>query len=427
MVSTHGYVAAEPPLGAADTGGQVVYVIQLSKKLADLGYEVDIWTRRFENQDEVEAICDGVRIIRMPCGGKQFIPKERLYEHLPEWNKHVLGYIAQHGLRYQFINSHYWDAGVATEHLSRVLGVSHVHTPHSLGTWKQEQMKSDFPGDGAALERKYNFSNRIRRERMLYGSAAALVPTTLPQLDRLVDDYSVPREKCQVLPPGFDDSRFFPLSDAARRAIRQRLGFDRPVVLAVGRLARNKGYDLLLRAFQVVTRRIPEALLYVAAGGSEIRPDERQMLASLKALAAELGLESHVQFGTFIPEQELANYYQAADAFALPSRYEPFGMTALEAMACGTPTIVTTHGGFCPGISFGSEALYADPFDAEDFGIMMVKVLADPRLHSRLSRIGARRARCSFTWSIVAQKLLAVMERIRGRPLQARYAEGSLN
>ncbi len=86
MVSTHGYVAANPPLGAADTGGQVVYVIELSKKLALLGYQVDIWMRRFEEQPEIERVADRVRIIRVPCGGGEFLRKEYLCDHLPEWN-----------------------------------------------------------------------------------------------------------------------------------------------------------------------------------------------------------------------------------------------------------------------------------------------------------------------------------------------------
>jgi PAS domain-containing protein len=80
MVSTHGYVAGRPCLGAADTGGQVVYVLELSKKLAQLGYRVDIWTRRFEDQPEIEIIGPQVRIIRVPCGGRNFIPKEFLCE-----------------------------------------------------------------------------------------------------------------------------------------------------------------------------------------------------------------------------------------------------------------------------------------------------------------------------------------------------------
>src|SRR5690606_6296227 len=130
MVSTHGYVAAQPPLGAADTGGQVVYVLELSKKLAQLGYEVDIWTRRFEDQPEIEPVAEQVRIIRARCGGNNFIPKEYLYEKMPAWSENALRFIKRHKLNYQFINSHYWDAGVAAQHLSEVIDAPHLHTPH---------------------------------------------------------------------------------------------------------------------------------------------------------------------------------------------------------------------------------------------------------------------------------------------------------
>lgn len=138
MISTHGYVAAEPPLGAPDTGGQVVYVLELSKKLGQFGYKVDIWTRRFEDQVEIEDVDENVRVIRMPCGGKDFIPKEYLYEKIPEWVKNALGYIKRNGLNYSFVNSHYWDAGLAGHMVSEKLDIPHIHTPHSIGTWKKE-------------------------------------------------------------------------------------------------------------------------------------------------------------------------------------------------------------------------------------------------------------------------------------------------
>ena len=118
----------------------------LSKKLAQLGYEVDIWTRRFENQPELDDVAEQVRIIRVPCGGDNFIPKEYLNEKLPQWGENALRFIMKQGLKYEFINSHYWDAGVAGQHLSEVLGVPHVHTPHSLGAWKKRQMEDDYPG-----------------------------------------------------------------------------------------------------------------------------------------------------------------------------------------------------------------------------------------------------------------------------------------
>lgn len=410
MVSLHGYVASEPPLGAADTGGQVVYVLELSRKLAQLGYDVDIWTRGFDGQPETESVAPRVRILRAPCGGPGFLPKERLVDHVPEWCEHALRRMRAEGLEYGFIDSHYWDAGAAGRHLGDVLSVPHVFTPHSLGLWKKRQMEQDFPGDADRLEERYNFAQRIREEQAICRDAAIVLATTPVQLDMLRTDYEVPAESSHMIPPGYDDNRYFPIGEAARALARRRLRYEGPVVAAVGRLARNKGYDLLVRAFAVVHRRVPEARLHLAIGGEELGANERAQLKELETLVAELGLIEHVRLSGFVPEADLADFYRAADVFVLSSRYEPFGMTAIEAMACGTPTVVTVHGGLYRALTFGRHALFADPFDAEDLGITICKILRHPRLRARLTRMGAHKARSLFTWTGVAQQLVALVE-----------------
>ncbi len=410
MVSTHGYVAALPPLGAADTGGQVVYVLELSKKLAQLGYEVDIWTRRFEDQPEIDVINDRVRVLRVPCGGLNFLDKEYLVRHLGEWSEHALRLIKKHGLKYQFFNSHYWDAGHATQRLAEALDVPHVHTPHSLGLWKKQLMEKDYPDDATKFEQKYNFTQRITEETLLYRHCDEVIATTPLQVDMITSDYGAPVEQVHMIPPGYDDNRFYPMSAASRNAIRQRLGFTDKVVLAIGRLARNKGYDLLIDAFSVVASRIPDAYLHLAVGGTSLNANEQKILDDLKAQTAGLGLSDRVKFSGFVADADLADYYRAADVFVLSSRYEPFGMTAIEAMACGAPTVVTTHGGLYRAITFGRHALYADPFDKEDLGISIVKVLRHPRLSTRLARMGAHKARSLFTWTGIAQQLISLIE-----------------
>lgn len=410
MISTHGYVAAVPPLGAADTGGQVVYVIELSKKLAQLGFEVDIWTRRFEEQPEFDIVNERVRVIRVPCGGKEFIPKEYLYEHIPEWSANALRFIERHALQYHFVNSHYWDAGLAGQHLSEVLNVPHVHTPHSLGLWKQRQMERDFPGDSEKFEKQYNFSRRVTDERELYSDCQLVVATTPPQLDFIIQDYGVPPEKVRMVPPGYDDTRFYPVGEASREAIRQRLGFSGQVILALGRLARNKGYDLLIEAFNLVAQRHPTAVLHLAVGGEDANEMEQKIFAELRELAAKSVAPDRIKFDSFISEETLPDVYRAADMFVLSSRYEPFGMTAIEAMASGTPTVVTVHGGLYRALTFGRHALFADPFDREDLGITMAKIFRHPRLRMRLARMGAHKARSLFTWTGIAQQLVAVVE-----------------
>lgn len=414
MVSTHGYVAAQPPLGAADTGGQVVYVIELARKLAQLGYEVDVWTRQFEDQSRFDVVNDRVRVIRMPCGGGKFIAKEYLHLHLMEWCENALRFIKRHRLSYQFINSHYWDAGIAGQRLSEALDVPHVHTPHSLGRWKKKQMETDYSDHVATFEKEFNFKERVLHEGIVYRSCELLVATTPEQHDMLMRDYDVPANKVHMIPPGYDDNRFFPVSDASRQMIRRRLGFEGPVVCAVGRLATNKGYDLLIKAFAVTARRVPGAVLHLAVGGAKLDAQERKLLAALKTLVRRRGLEARVRFDGFVPDRKLADYYRAADVFVLSSRYEPFGMTAIEAMACGTPTVVTTQGGLFRALTFGRHGLYADPFDPEDLGICVTKILKHPRLASRLTRMGAHKARSLFTWTGIAQQLVSLAE---GRPV----------
>ncbi len=410
MISTHGYVAAEPPLGKADTGGQVVYVLELAKKLAQLGFEVDIWTRRFEDQPDMDVVNERVRVVRVPCGGRNFIDKEYLVRHLNEWAERALRLIKRHGLRYHFLNSHYWDAGFATQRLAEALAVPHVHTPHSLGIWKRQLMEKDDPADAANAEAKYNFAQRIDEETLLYRNCEQVIATTPDQVDMIVKDYGAPAERVAMIPPGYDDNRFFPVSGASREALRARLGYAGRAVLAIGRLARNKGYDLLIDAFTLVAARIPDAVLHLAVGGASLNPEEQAIRDELKAQVVRLGLAERVKFSGFVADADLADHYRAADVFVLSSRYEPFGMTAIEAMACGTPTVITVHGGLFRAVTFGRHALYADSLDKEDLGISIVKILRHPRLSHRLGRMGAHKARSLFTWTGIAQQLTRLIE-----------------
>lgn len=412
MISTHGYVAAEPELGKPDTGGQVVYVLELGKCLGRMGYDVDILTRQFEDQPRSEKVAERVHLLRVPCGGKEFIPKETLCEHIPEWVANVGRIIEAEQSRYSLINSHYWDAGLAGQALANRHLVPHLHTPHSIGSWKRDNMDDD-PED---LERKYNFRKRIREEKVIYDECDGLVATTQQQRGILCDgEYDVPPDKIFVVPPGYDDTRFFPVSRTSRQALKVEYGFDGPIVLALGRMAHNKGFDLLIRAMPVVLQRVKGAKLLLAVGSTEPSPREREQIDELKALAVELGICEQIVFRDFLPDEELADYYRIADVFALSSRYEPFGMAAVEAMACGTPTVITTEGGLWELVTWGLEAIYANPFDPDAFGHAVCSVLQHSRLGGQLAKYGSQKARARFTWTGVAQQILRHAENLPAR------------
>jgi mannosylfructose-phosphate synthase len=198
-----------------------------------------------------------VRILRVSCGGAEFIPKEYLHRSLMEWSHHALTRIAEEGRQY----------------------------------------------------------------------------------------HEVADLRLTMIPPGYDDTRFYPVSAATRARLRRKFGFDGKVILALGRIARKKGYDLLIRAFAEVARRETAARLHLAIGGMELEPAEQRILDDCRSLAGQLGLGSRVAFSGLVPDTDLADLDRAADVFVVSSRYEPFGMTAVEAMACGTPTVATTRGG----------------------------------------------------------------------------------
>jgi len=197
-------------------------------------------------------------------------------------------------------------------------------------------------------------------------------------------------------------------------SLKEELQLDGKIVLALGRMAKNKGYDLLIQAMKPVFERVPDARLLLAVGSSDPPPEEIEQIEELRKLAKDMGIADRVLFHDYIPDDYLADFYRAADVFALSSRYEPFGMTAVEAMACGTPTIVTTEGGLWDQVSWGNDALYANPFDPEAFGHGIAKILMYPEVFHRLARNGSQTARAKFTWTGIAQQLLRQVEQVPG-------------
>lgn len=412
MISTHGYVSAEPEFGLPDTGGQVVYLLELSKCLGRLGFLVDIYTRRFEKQPPLEKVTDRVRILRQPCGGRDFIPKEVLCESIPEWVSNVQKFIQTKKLNYSFIDSHYWDAGLAGQMLADLLNIPHMHTPHSIGSWKRDNMD----GDAEELEAKYNFNRRVREERFIFDQCDILIATTPQQRDIVHgDNYEVALDKIKVIPPGYDDTRFFPVSAASRQAIKRELELEGPIVMAIGRMAHNKGYDLLIQSMTTVLKRVPEARLFLAVGSTEPSDDEVRQIEKLRQLTNELRIADRVILRDYISEELMPDYYRAADVFALSSRYEPFGMTAVEAMACGTPTVITTEGGLWELVKWGREAIYENPFDPDSFGHAIATVLTHPRVAHQLSRGGTQVARARFTWTGIGQQILNLIDNVESR------------
>jgi len=407
MLSLHGYVAGEPELGLPDTGGQVVFVLELAKQFRDLGYGVDIVTRRFEDQPEYDDMGSDLRVWRIPFGGPDFIRKEDMHDHLDEFVRQFFEMFPDRRAPYDVISSHYWDAGYAGQKIAEEMGIAHVHTPHSLGSWKRQGMH----GDPQQVESDYRFDERIRKEFLTFRRCDYVIATTNQQVEILYSDYDVPDEHVAMIPPGIDEGRYTPVTTKQAAALRDRFKFRKNDVYTVGRAAANKGYDLLIRALPELREMVPDARLQLAVGANS-EADEHK-IETWQKLAADLGVANEVIWLGYVGDDEMANYYRAAPVFALPSRYEPFGMTAVEAMACGTPCVVTVHGGLEEMFDFGSQALFADPKRPREYAVMLSMALRYPELHRRLSMAGARFARRMFGWRGIARRTLIVLDRAR--------------
>ena len=416
MLSVHGYVAGEPELGKPDTGGQVVYVLELAKRFSRLGYHVDLITRRFEDQPEYDEVNENFRVWRIPFGGRDFIRKEDMHDHLGDFVTNCLAAIRNRGRQYSIVYSHYWDGGWAGQKIAEELVIPHVHTPHSLGWWKQHNMGADM--DKQEMEEAYRFEERIRQEFLVYRNCDHIIATTEPQTELLQAHYDVLERQITVIPPGMDENRFSPVRQEDVVNLRERYGFKEHDVFVVGRMAQNKGYDLLLRAMPTLIELAPAARL-IAGIGSEVSEQDDEGVAGLKALADELGIADRIKWVQYVPDEQLADYYRASRVFALSSRYEPFGMTAIEAMACGTPTVVTVHGGLFEVIEFGSQALFADPNRPVEYGTMLALPMLYPRLAHELSVEGSRFARRNFGWTGIAKRIIAIFERVQSAGYEA--------
>ncbi len=406
MLSVHGYFDPEPILGATDTGGQVTYVLELSKHLAELGCKVDIYTRIFEDRTEIDPVTAGVRVVRIPCGSNEFIRKEDLFPYLDEFVDNMLSYIKQNKLNYEVFHSHYWDAGYVSMRLTEKLGTHFFYTAHSLGAWKKEQMG----GDEEAMEKLFKFSQRIHWENIIYRKARAQTVTTIDGKENYKRLYDFESPNLIIIPPGVDTKRFRPLREGEKEG---KLDSPDNFVFALSRIDSNKGHDFLIRAFAKV-RKQSDAVLLIGGGSKNPKQHEIDVKTNLLKLVDELGLGDSVRFTGYIPDELLATYYRKAKVFVLPSKYEPFGMTTLEAMSCGTPVVATRFGGIKDDLEDQVDSLLIDPSDPEELSGAILKVLTDKETASRLSKNGLETIRNTFSWESIAARTIDFYEKHMG-------------
>ena len=407
MLSTHGYFDPIPLLGQTDTGGQVLYVLELSKALARKGIKVDIFTRWFDQKrKQVIPVPNhpDVRVVRIPAGPWHFVIKEEIYSLLPELTANLAGWIREENLEYDLFHGHYVDAGIVTVDLARIFGKSGYFTAHSLGAWKREQMS----GNPEDMEKQFNFNHRISEEKRILNTLDGHTVTSQLQMEKLREMYGYNKGNVEVIPPGVNIHKFKPLAEGKSPTKTQ---LPEKYIFCLSRVDTNKGYDLLLNAFARVCEKYSDVYLVTGGGSAHPEPREKEVLAMMDRIMQEKGITDKIIFVGHVEEHLMVPFYQNAQFFVMPSIFEPFGMTCQESMSCGVPVIASRYGGIRTVLTNEKDGLLIDPKNEDEFAEAMIRLLEDRDFKARLGKEASALIRENYSWEAIADRHLAFWDR----------------
>ncbi|MFO0892954.1 MAG: glycosyltransferase [Isosphaeraceae bacterium] len=400
LISEHASPLAT--LGGVDSGGQNVYVGKIASNLADLGYDVDVFTRRDSRRlPRVQQWTGGVRIIHVPAGPPSTIRKEELLPCMGEFTEFMAKVCRR--TQYDLVHANFFMSGLVAADLKRALGLPFVVTFHALGRVRRLYQRE---ADGFPEE-------RLRIEDRIIAEADRIIAECPQDEEDLIRLYDADPERITIIPCGFDPEEFWPVEKAEAR---EAIGLDpaEPVLLQLGRMVPRKGVETVIRALGRVVRDHGMAPRLLIVGGESDEPDPAitPEIGRLMAVVAEERVEDRVTFVGRRGRDRLRDYYSAADAFISTPWYEPFGITPVEAMACGTPVLGSNVGGIKFTVRDGEHGYLLPPNDPEALAERIAHLYRNPKLLSVLSRQAIRRANDLFTWQRVGGAVADLYEEV---------------
>jgi glycosyltransferase involved in cell wall biosynthesis len=393
LISVHGDPSAE--IGKEEAGGQNVYVRQVGEALSRQGWQVDMFTRRTDpDQTEIVQHTETCRTIRISAGPQRFIPRDELFPYLPTFVEGFLKFQWQYGRQYPVLHTNYWLSSWVGMELKKKLFTAQVHTYHSLGIVKYQSVPS-IP---------LIAHTRLEIEKRVLETAERIVATSPQEKDHMRSLVSPTKGHIDIIPCGTDITHF---GSVSRTEARRKLGIalDEKVVLYVGRFDPRKGIETLVRAVGQSQSRKQGNVHLIVGGGS--RPGQTDGLERerIEGIVAELEMGAMTHFPGLLNQAQLPTYYAAADVCVVPSHYEPFGLVAVEAMACGIPVIASKVGGLQFTVLDGKTGLLVPAKNEVAFAQAIDSILMHPDQQQRLGQGARSHVEVEFSWDGVASQL----------------------
>lgn len=392
LISVHGDPAIE--IGREEAGGQNVYVRQVGEALAQLGWQVDMFSRRVSaDQETIVEHSSNCRTIRLTAGPVEFVSRDHGFQYLPEFVDQLIKFQKEAGINYDLVHTNYWLSGWVGMELKKRLGIKQVHTYHSLGVIKYKTIEN-IP---------LVASQRLLVEKEILETVERIVATS-PQEQEHMRSLVSQKGEIDIIPCGTDIQQF---GSVTREAARTRLEIDpeAKVVLYVGRFDPRKGIETLVRAVRESKFYESKQLQLIIGGGCTPGNADAKECDRIAGIVNELGMDECTSLPGCLSREILPAYYAAADVCVVPSHYEPFGLVAIEAMACGTPVVASDVGGLQFTVVNEETGLLVPPQNVPAFNHAIDQILSHPQWQQELGKAAKKRVIDKFSWHGVASQL----------------------
>lgn len=447
LFSPHGLIRYHAPeVGRdKDTGGQVKYVVELLETLSQHPQvrKVDLFTRRIADkrvsasyEKEVEIVNDKARIIRMACGGHSYRPKETLWDHLDEFVDKTLRFIDKEGDIPDVVHGHYADGNYLAGQLSEIFGIPFLATAHSLGRNKKNILLQQGLSE-EKINELFNMERRICEEEKYLKTADAIISSTQYIIDTQYAFYeNNAYGKFHVVPPGINKEFFYPfyrldmpsfnLSIEQEQALYrvnseiERFLFNpiKPLILSIGRADKRKNFETIIQSYGQDKELQAMANLAIFAGVrkdiTQMPDDEQELLTRLLLL-----MDKYDLYGKMAIPKKNDPKFEVPEIYRLTARKkgvfvnatpgENFGLTIVEAAACGVPVIASPTGGPKEILERSESGLLVDVEDPEAIAGALKKIIADDALWERYSGNGIKAANDQYSWQSHAEKYISIV------------------